>query len=160
MCGPLFLGTINHQCNHAFIFEKMSSGPSKEAKILMAIDAIRSGQIKSLRNAETISGVSKTTIAARIEGRTSRSEYTPKSKILTLIEEEVLHKYLLDRDDRGFGLNLAGVENMANLLLDLARPHASVHYGLTGSSNENQSSKCDTLAHMTSREPYAKILTP
>ena len=35
-----------------------------------------------------------------------------------MFEEEALTKYLLDKDDRGFGLNLAGVEDMANLLLE------------------------------------------
>ena len=117
MSGPLCLGTINRQLDYAIIFNKMSSGPSKEAKLLIAIDAIRSGHVKSLRSAETIFGISKTSITARMKGRTPRCECAPRSKILNLIEEEVLLKYLLDRDDRGFGLKLAGVENMANLRL-------------------------------------------
>ena len=45
-----------------------------------------------------------------------RSKYSPKSKILTEFEEDALVKYLLDKDDRGFGLNQASVENMADLL--------------------------------------------
>ena len=96
----------------------MTDGPSKEAKILMAIDAIRSGRIKSLRSAEATFGVSKTSINNRMNGRISRSECLPNSTILTVFEEEVLVKYPLDKDDRGFGMNLANTENMANLLLE------------------------------------------
>ena len=84
----------------------------------MAINAIESGQIKSLRSASSIFGVSKDTVRRRLNGMTSRSDYTPSSKILSVFEEEVLVKHILDKDDRGFGVNLTGVENMANLLLN------------------------------------------
>ena len=137
----------------------MSSGPSQEARTLMAVAAIRSGQIESLRSAEAILGAPKSTIATRINGISHRSECTPNSKILSLFEEEVLVKYLLDKDDRGFGINLTGVGNMANLFSNLAEPHAVVHFSLTDSSNENQSSKCNSHVQMISRETYAKILT-
>ena len=56
-----------------------------------------------------------------MNGKTPRSECQPNSTILSIFEEQVLVKYLLDRDDRGFGLNLAGVEDMANLLLESRR---------------------------------------
>ena len=47
-----------------------------------------------------------------------RSECIPNSAILDISEEEVLCKYLLDKDGRGLGLSLAGVEDMANFLLE------------------------------------------
>ena len=51
-------------------------------------------------------------------GKTPHSEFPPNSTILAEFEEEVLTKYLLDKDNRGLGLNLAGVEDMANMLLE------------------------------------------
>ena len=82
----------------------MSNGPSEEAKIRMAIDAIRSNRVKSIRAAFTIFGASRSSIQDRINGKIPPSECTPNSKILNLFEEEVLVKYLLDKDDRGFGI--------------------------------------------------------
>ena len=67
------------------------------------------------------------------------------------MKKKCLLNVYLHKDDRRFGLNLASVEYMANLLLESRRAHAPVHSGLTGSSNENQSFKCDSLAPMTSK---------
>ena len=95
----------------------MSDGPSYEARILMAIDAIHSGREQSIGSASTTFTVKKSTLANRMKGIPSRNDCRPNSTILSIFEERVLCKYLLDRDDRGFGLSLAGVEDMANLLL-------------------------------------------
>ena len=95
----------------------MSSDPSNEAKVNLAINALNSSRVKSIRSVETIFGVSKATIIGRIKGRVPRSEFIPKSRILTTFEEDSLVQYLVDRNNRGFGVKLTGVEEMANLLL-------------------------------------------
>ena len=75
----------------------------------MAINVIRLNQIKSLRNTEATFRISKISINNKINGRISRSECPPNSTILTVFKEEVLVKYLLDKDDKGFGINLANL---------------------------------------------------
>ena len=95
----------------------MSLPSSKEARILLAKAEIESAKRMSIKNASQTFRVPRTTLSDRIQGKPSRRECTPNSSILTINEEEALIKYILDRDDRGFGLKLAGVEDMANMLL-------------------------------------------
>ena len=77
----------------------MSAVPTKEARILMAIDAIRSGREKSIRSSAIAYTVPISSIATRINGIIPRNECRPNSTILSKIEEDVVLKYLLDRDD-------------------------------------------------------------
>jgi hypothetical protein len=97
----------------------MSQIQSQEARIILAIEAIRTSKKLSCRAAAKIYNVPLNTLNARINGRTPRSEYRPASTNLTPIEEEVLIQYILDLDSRGFAPRLASVEDMANLLLKL-----------------------------------------
>jgi len=54
-------------------------------------------------------------------GRTERSEYRQKAYKLTKLEEEVIIQHIIDLDSRGFAPRLAGVEDMANYLLETRR---------------------------------------
>ena len=89
----------------------MSLVTLKEARINLAINALNSSRVKSIRSAERTFRASKTTVINRIKGRIPRTEFVPKSRILTILEEQELVKYLLDRDDSGFGLKLAEDSN-------------------------------------------------
>ena len=51
-------------------------------------------------------------------GRTPRPKARLVSYKLTGLEEEVIVRNILDLDSRGFAPRLAGVEDMANLLLE------------------------------------------
>ena len=64
----------------------MSDGPSKEARILMAIDAIRSGEIKSLRIADTTFRVSKTSINNRMNGKFPATNANPTPRFLIYLK--------------------------------------------------------------------------
>ena len=96
----------------------MSSGPSKEARILMAIEAIESSQKISLREAEAIFKVFKSIISDRMKGTIARDEYRFKNKLFDIFEEQALYNYLVDKDDREFNLNLINIENIADLFLE------------------------------------------
>ena len=67
--------------------------------------------------ASTIYQVSETTLCERMNGRAPRSERQPNCQNLDTMEEEVLSRYILDLDARGFPPSLAGVEDMANLMI-------------------------------------------
>ena len=62
-----------------------------------------------------------TTLSERIAGITPRNETRPNCLKLSRLEEEVIIRYILDLDSRGFAPRLAGVEDMANYILESKR---------------------------------------
>jgi hypothetical protein len=91
---------------------------TKEARIILAIEAIRTSRKLSCRKAAKIYNISHSTLSDRMNGRTSRRETKANCLKLSELEEEVLIRYILDLDDRGFGPRLAGVEDMVYYLLE------------------------------------------
>jgi hypothetical protein len=90
---------------------------SNEADVQLAISSITAKQIKSSRSAAAIYSVAETTLRRRRAGRPARRDCQPNSKKLTQLEEEVIVKYILDLDLRGFATTYAAVRDMANRLL-------------------------------------------
>jgi hypothetical protein len=91
---------------------------TKEARIILAIEAIRSSKIINSRSAAKLYRVPRSTLLDRMAGRTSRDETRSNCHKLSTLEEEVLVQYILDLDSRGFAPRLAGVEDMANYILE------------------------------------------
>jgi hypothetical protein len=91
---------------------------TQEARIILAMEAIRTTKKITIRKAAKIYNVPCTTLASRISGRTEIRERRPAVQKLTKLEEEVISQYILDLDSRGFAPRLAGVEDMANYLLE------------------------------------------
>ncbi|KAL5399855.1 hypothetical protein PMIN03_013120 [Paraphaeosphaeria minitans] len=85
-----------------------------EAHISLAITAINQNQLQSGRRAAAIYRVSETTLRRRRAGITARRDCEPNSKKLTKLEEEVITRYILDLDSRGFSPTLGAVRDMAN----------------------------------------------
>ena len=92
---------------------------TQESRIIMAMEAIQTSKKRMSRwAAAKLYDVLETTLRARITGRPPRPEERPNCHKLTDLEEEVLIRYILDLDSRGFAPRLEGVENMANFLLE------------------------------------------
>ncbi|KFY68126.1 hypothetical protein V496_01281 [Pseudogymnoascus sp. VKM F-4515 (FW-2607)] len=90
---------------------------NQEGRILLAIQAIKLRQIKSVRAAAISYNVPSLTLFDRIHGMTSRRDSTPNLRKLTPYEESALVQYILDLDSRGFPPRLQDVQGMADLLL-------------------------------------------
>ncbi|KAF4490132.1 hypothetical protein CGGC5_v003751 [Colletotrichum fructicola Nara gc5] len=94
---------------------------SQEDKILLAIEAIQltraAGQKLSVRRAAKNYGVPESSLRDRMNNRPRRETTQPQRHKLDAIEEKTLLQYVIEQDSRGFPLRLAGVEDMANLLL-------------------------------------------
>lgn len=88
-----------------------------EGQILLAISAIKQGQIQSIRRAAQIYNVPRVTLARRLHGTQARRDCAANSRRLTLNEEEAIVKHILDLDSRGFSPKLKEVADMANHLL-------------------------------------------
>jgi len=90
---------------------------SSEADIYIAISAIDSKQILTERCAAETFDVPRTTLQRRRAGKPARRDCLPNSKKLTELEEEVIVRYILDLDQRGFAPTYAAVRDMADKLL-------------------------------------------
>jgi hypothetical protein len=93
---------------------------SCEADIHLAILALNANQIQTERRAAAMFEVSRATLHRRRNGKPARRDCQTNSKKLTQQEEEVIVKYILDLDLRGFSPTYAAVRDMADKLL-LAR---------------------------------------
>jgi hypothetical protein len=90
---------------------------SNEVDVQLAISSIDSRQVKAARTAAAIYNVAETTLRRRRAGKSARRDCQPNSKKLTQLEEEVIVKYILDLDLRGFPPTYAAVRDMADKLL-------------------------------------------
>ena len=91
---------------------------TQEAQIILAIEAICTSKKLSLRKATEIYNIPCSTLTNRINSQTSIHDRRPAVQKLTKLEEEVIVQYILDLDKRGFGPQLASVEDIANYLLE------------------------------------------
>ena len=90
---------------------------SSEARILLAIEAIQTPPTISIRQSSKLFGVLRSTIQARMEGRSAFKDSRSGKLNLIKLEEEAIVQYILDLDSRGFSPKIADVGDMANLLL-------------------------------------------
>jgi transposase len=90
---------------------------TNEARIIIAIEAIRTSKNLSCRAAAKIYQVPESTLRDRINGRAPISERRLGASKLTELEEDVIVQNILDMDTRGFAPQLTSVEDMANLIL-------------------------------------------
>ena len=90
---------------------------TQEAQIILAIEAICMSKNLKPYCAAKIYNMPEQTLCRRIAGIPSCTEFRPTGCKLTNLEEEVLIERILDLDSRGFSPGLAGVEDMANYIL-------------------------------------------
>ena len=91
--------------------------PSKEAWVILAIEAIQTSKNLSRRAAAKLYGVPESTIYDRMNGRPVAQEYQPVAQNLMEIEEEVVVQYILNLDSRGFPPSIDSMRVMADHIL-------------------------------------------
>ena len=89
----------------------------QEGRILLAIQAIKLGQIKSIRAAADSYDVPWERLRDRLHSIPLWRDCTPNSCKLTPQEESAIVQYILDLDSRGFPPRPQDVQEMADLLL-------------------------------------------
>ena len=88
-----------------------------EADILLTIAAIDRAQFKTKRRAASTFNVPRSTLRDRRAGIAARRDCEPNLKKLTKLKEEVIARYILDLDSRGFAPSLGTVRDIADKLL-------------------------------------------
>jgi molybdate-binding protein len=82
---------------------------SNEAKLILAIQAIRNDASLSERKAAELYDVDRMRLNRRRAGIAARRDCQANSKKLTKLEEEVIIKFIIELDTRGFSPTLAAV---------------------------------------------------
>ena len=91
---------------------------TKEARIILAIEAIRTSKKLSQRSVAKIYKVLLSTLSDRIASQTYRPETRPNRQKLSDLKEGVIIRYILDLDSRGFAPRLASIEDIVNYILE------------------------------------------
>jgi hypothetical protein len=94
----------------------MSSIPD-EAKVILALEALKNDDKLSIRAAAKVYAVPYTTLYDRRAGRHARRDVSANSRKLTDLEEQTIVQYVIELCTRSFPPRLCGVEDMANELL-------------------------------------------
>ena len=89
---------------------------SKEARILLTIQVIRTNPEMSIRRVVKTYDVSRITLRNRMKGRIPKAEKCNTQHNLTPTEEEILVRHILDLDSRGFPSRIDDVRDMTDLL--------------------------------------------
>jgi hypothetical protein len=90
---------------------------SNEADIQLAFLSINGKQIYSSRAAAAVYNVAETTLCRRRVSIPPQRDCQPNTKKLTELEEEVIVRYILDLDQRGFAPTYAAIRDIADRLL-------------------------------------------
>jgi hypothetical protein len=90
---------------------------NQEGKILLALDDLKNGRIKSIRAAATLYAIPRSTLQHRAVGRIGRVDMRPNRYKLTQLEEDALTEWIISMDTRGAAPRPATIREMANILL-------------------------------------------
>jgi hypothetical protein len=96
---------------------KADPAPTLEDRIILAVEAYKNSQFKSIRAAAAAYDVPCSTLTHRISGRKPRVDVPANCQKLKDLEEASLKQWILDIDEHGLPPNHETVHKMANLLL-------------------------------------------
>jgi hypothetical protein len=97
--------------------ESWLKSANQEGKIILALNDLENGRVKTLRAAAKLYEIPLTTLHARTDGRISRVDKRPSGHKLTQLEEDSLTQWIISMDSRGAAPRPATVREMANILL-------------------------------------------
>ena len=103
--------------SYSILPQNAMGSPSKEARLLLALEALQNDKKLKIFTAAKLYNVPVTTLRRRRAGNPARRDTTPNSRRLTDSEEKAIVQYVLELDTRSFPPRLCGVEDMANQLL-------------------------------------------
>jgi hypothetical protein len=97
--------------------ESSQNSGNQEGRILLALDGLQNGRIKSIRAAASLYALPRSTLQARADGRIARVDMRPNRYKLTILEDDSFIEWILSMDSRGAAPRPATVQEMANILL-------------------------------------------
>lgn len=95
----------------------MSEPLQDEDRIQLAVEALRLGQIQTIRKAAAEFDVPRSTLHRRVKGGATRQQAQVKNRKLLPTEEAALIQWIESLDDRGISPTIGYIRQMADLLL-------------------------------------------
>ena len=108
------LQSFNHRTQSQY--NNTINSQFQEVRILFVIQIIRTNQKMSIRCTIKTYDVPQTTLRDRMKSCISKTEERNTRHNLTSIEKEILVRYILDLDSRGFSSRINDVRDMIDLL--------------------------------------------
>jgi hypothetical protein len=96
---------------------QLAQKAQKEGRMALAIQALKRGQLSSVRAAAETYDVAESTLRGRVKGIDARCDSIPINRKLTTTEELTLIEWILSMDQRGLPVRTDSIRQMANLLL-------------------------------------------
>ena len=90
---------------------------SKEARVILALEAIKNNPKIGIRAAAKLYHVPASTLCRRRGGQPARRDVPANLRNLTDLEEQTIVQYVIELYTRAFPPRLCGVVDMANYLL-------------------------------------------
>jgi hypothetical protein len=97
--------------------ESSQKSANQEGRILLALDDIKNGRVKSIRAAAELYDIPRSTLQTRANSVVSRADIRPNSHKLTQYEEDSLTEWILSMDSRRAAPRPSTVREIANILL-------------------------------------------
>jgi hypothetical protein len=89
----------------------------QEGRLVLAINALKKGQITKIREAARLYDIPRSTLRGRLQGSKDRTSIRPNCLRLTQTEEESLKKWITSLSLRGAAPRPSSVQIMADVLL-------------------------------------------
>jgi hypothetical protein len=115
--------------------ESWHKSAKQEGRILLALQAVQKGQIKSLYAAAKLYDIPYTTLYDRATGTSPRVDKRWHSHKMTQLEEDSLTEWILSMDSRGAAPRPSTVREMANILLATRGIHPPPTVGVNWTSS-------------------------
>jgi hypothetical protein len=103
---------------HVFSLTLIMQIQTNKARIILVIKVVRSSSKISIRRAATLYKIPRSSFGYKLAGRTSCNKTEINYHKLTEIEKEMIIRYILDLDTRGFAPRLASIKNITNYILE------------------------------------------
>jgi hypothetical protein len=103
--------------NTQHLLNSIMSAQSQEARVLLALQVVRTSQKMNVTRVAKLYNVPRSTLRDRLRGKPQAAEVRNSNLKLTSSEEETIVQYVLDLDSRGFPPRIYRVKDMADLLL-------------------------------------------
>ena len=113
---PLFLHTTTFSLQSLFSLANEMESSSKESHMILALEAMKNNPYLTIRTAAKLYEIPHTTLQTQYANVQSRHDIPTNSTKLTLIEETILLKTILDLNTRRFQTRLINITTIADRL--------------------------------------------
>ena len=132
----------------------MSKALLHEDRILLAIEALKSQQIQTIKGAAALFDIPYSTLQNRVKGRVSRQEsQVPRRKLLPT-KEAALIQWIESLDNRGMPPTITYIRQIANLLLLERSGHVTFDKSVTETPDPKKTIGENWVRRLLKRQPY------